>query len=140
MVSRFNSLITNRLLEGALDAFDYHNIPRQQVEVVRVPGAYEIPVAAKLLAETKRFDAIVCIGCLIRGETLHYEVIAHETARGIGQSAVETGIPHTLGVLTCDTTNQALERTGLKAGNKGSDAALAAIEMAGLRHLARVLA
>ena len=130
VASRFNSLITDRLLEGALDTFHRNGVSKQQVEVVRVPGAYEIPVTAKLLAETKRFDAVVCIGCLIRGETLHYELIANEAARGIGQSALESGVPHAFGIVTCDTAEQALDRAGLKAGNKGSEAAMAAMEMA----------
>jgi len=98
-----------------------------------VPGAYEIPVTAKLLAETKRFDAVVCIGCLIRGETLHYELIANEAARGIGQSALDSGVPHAFGVVACNTAEQALDRAGLKAGNKGSEAAMAAMEMARFR-------
>jgi 6,7-dimethyl-8-ribityllumazine synthase len=133
VVSRFNSLITDRLLEGALDAFKRERVSKDQIEVLRVPGAYEIPVAAKLLANTKRFDAIVCVGCLVRGETLHYELIANEVARGIGQSALDTGIPHAFGVVACDTTNQALDRAGLKAGNKGFEATITAIEMARIR-------
>ena len=101
--------------------------------VAHVPGAFEIPAAARQLAETGKFDAIVCIGCLLRGGTLHYEVIANEVARGVGQSAQETGVPHAFGVLTCDTLEQAIDRAGLKAGNKGFEAAMAAVEMASLR-------
>jgi 6,7-dimethyl-8-ribityllumazine synthase len=101
--------------------------------IVHVPGAFEIPSAARQLAETKRYDAILCIGCLLRGNTLHYEVIANEVTRGIGQSAQETGVPHAFAVLTCDTLQQAIDRAGLKAGNKGFEAGLAAVEMTSLR-------
>jgi len=101
--------------------------------LVRVPGAFEIPSAARTLAETKRYDAIICIGCLLRGDTAHYDVIVNEVTRGIGQSAQETGVPHAFGVLTCDTLEQAIDRAGLKMGNKGFDAALAAVEMANLK-------
>jgi 6,7-dimethyl-8-ribityllumazine synthase len=101
--------------------------------IVRVPGAFEIPSAARTLAETGRVDAVICLGCLIRGETTHYEHIATETTRGIGQSAQETGIPHAYGVLTCENLQQAIDRAGLKSGNKGAEAAMAAIEMASLK-------
>jgi 6,7-dimethyl-8-ribityllumazine synthase len=97
-----------------------------------VPGAFEIPLAARKLAETKKYDAIVCLGCLLRGDTAHYDVIVNEVTRGIGQSAQETGVPHAFGVLTCDTLEQAIDRAGLKMGNKGLEAALAAVEMASL--------
>ena len=100
---------------------------------MRVPGAFEIPIAARALAETKEYDAILCIGCLLRGDTAHYDVIVNEVTRGIGQSAQETGVPHAFGVLTCETLEQAIDRAGLKMGNKGLEAALAAIEMANLR-------
>ena len=101
-------------------------------QVVRVPGAFEIPAAARTLAETKKYDAVICIGCLLRGDTAHYDVIVNEVARGIGQSAQETGVPHAFGVLTCDTLEQAIDRAGLKMGNKGFEAALAAVEMVNL--------
>jgi 6,7-dimethyl-8-ribityllumazine synthase len=101
--------------------------------IVRVPGAFEIPSAARTLARTNEYDAIICIGCLLRGETAHYDVIVNEVTRGIGQSAQDTGVPHAFGVLTCDTLEQAIDRAGLKMGNKGSEAALAAIEMANLK-------
>lgn len=133
VVSSFNSLVTDLLLRGALDTFKSHSVPSHHIKVVRVPGAYEIPVASKMLAQSGHFDAIVCLGCLIRGDTLHYEVISHEAARGIGQSALDTGVPHAFGVLTCESQEQALDRVGLKAGNKGADAALAAIRMAALK-------
>jgi riboflavin synthase len=133
VVSRFNAVITERLLEGALDALRRAGAQDEDISIVRVPGAWEIASAARLLAHTGRVEAIICLGCLIRGETLHYEVIANEVGRAIGQSSQETEIPHAFGVLTCDTLEQALDRAGLKLGNKGFDAALAAIEMANLR-------
>jgi 6,7-dimethyl-8-ribityllumazine synthase len=132
VVSRFNAFITERLLHGALDALRRAGATRSEIKVVRVPGAFEIPSAARALAETKKYDAIICIGCLLRGDTAHYDVIANEVTRGIGQSAQETGVPHAFGVLTCDTLEQAIDRAGLKAGNKGFEAALAAVEMASL--------
>jgi len=106
---------------------------KEDVVLVRVPGAFEIPSAARTLAETKKYDAILCIGCLLRGDTAHYDVIVNEVTRGIGQSAQETGVPHAFGVLTCDTLEQAIDRAGLKMGNKGFEAALAAVEMANLK-------
>lgn len=133
VVSRFNSLITERLLDGALQALRQCGAQPDDVTVVHVPGAFEVPSAARQLAESKRYHAIVCIGCLLRGGTLHYEVIANEVARGVGQSAQETGVPHAFGVLTCDTLEQAIDRAGLKAGNKGFEAGLTAVEMACLR-------
>jgi riboflavin synthase len=133
VVSDFNSFITDQLLRGALHILKSHRVPSSNIEVVHVPGTYEIPITAKLLAKSDCFDAIICLGCLIRGDTLHYEVIANEASRGIGQSALESGIPHSFGVLTCDTQEQAIDRAGLKAGNKGSEAALTAIQMAGVK-------
>ena len=133
VVARFNSFITERLLDGALLALRQSGAAKEDITVVRVPGSFEIPAAARQLAESGKYDAIVCIGCLLRGDTLHYDVIAHEVTRGVGQSAQETGVPHAFGVLTCDTLEQAIDRAGLKAGNKGYEAGLAAIEMASLR-------
>jgi 6,7-dimethyl-8-ribityllumazine synthase len=138
VVSRFNAFITDRLLAGALDALHRTGAERSDVEVVRVPGSFEIPVAARELANTRRFDAVICLGCLLRGETQHYEAIANEVTRGIGQSAQETGVPHAFGVLTCDTLEQAIDRAGLKTGNKGFETALSAVEMAGLKHAVAV--
>ena len=132
VVSRFNSFITERLLDGALLALRQAGASKDDITVVRVPGAFEIPSASRQLAESGKYDAIVCIGCLLRGDTLHYDVIANEVTRGIGQSAQETGVPHAFGVLTCDTLEQAIDRAGLKAGNKGYEAGLAAVEMASL--------
>ncbi len=133
VVSRWNAVITERLLEGALDALLRSGAKRADIEVVRVPGAWEIPAAARTVANLGKVDAIVPLGCLLRGETAHYEAIYNEVARGIGQSQQETGIPHSFGVLTCETLEQALNRAGIKAGNKGFEAAIAAIEMASLR-------
>jgi 6,7-dimethyl-8-ribityllumazine synthase len=132
VVARFNSFITERLLDGTLLALRQAGASTDDVAVVRVPGAFEIPSASRQLAESRKYDAIICIGCLLRGDTLHYDVIANEVARGIGQSAQETGVPHAFGVLTCDTLEQAIDRAGLKAGNKGYEAGLAAVEMASL--------
>jgi 6,7-dimethyl-8-ribityllumazine synthase len=142
VVARWNAVITERLLEGALDALLRSGARRDDIEVVRVPGAWEIPAAARTLADAvnqsraqsgRRLDAIITLGCLLRGETAHYEAIYNEVARGIGQSQQETGIPHSFGVLTCETLEQALNRAGIKAGNKGFEAATAAIEMVSLR-------
>src|ERR1035437_7191068 len=132
VVARRNAVITERLLEGALDALLRSGAKRGDIEVVRVPGAWEIPAAARTLANLGRVDAIVTLGCLLRGETAHYEAIYNEIARGIGQSQQQTGIHHSFGVLTCATLDQALNRAGIKAGNKGFEAALAAIEMVSL--------
>ena len=133
VVARWNAVITDRLLEGALDGLLRSGAKRSEIQVVRVPGAWEIPAAARTLAEQGHVDAIIALGCLLRGETAHYEAIYNEVSRGIGQSQQETGIPHSFGVLTCETLEQALNRAGLKAGNKGFEAAAAAIEMVSLR-------
>jgi len=132
VVARWNAVITDRLLQGALDCLLRSGGRREAIEVVRVPGSWEIPAAARQLAQTRRFDAIITLGCLIRGETAHYEAIYNEVARGIGQSQQDTGVPHAFGVLTCENLEQALDRAGLKSGNKGFEAAAAAIEMASL--------
>ena len=132
VVARWNAVITERLLEGALDALLRSGAMRADVEVVRVPGAWEIPAAARAVASLGRVEAVVTLGCLLRGETAHFEAIYNEVARGIGQSQQETGIPHSFGVLTCETLEQALNRAGIKGGNKGFEAALAAIEMVSL--------
>ena len=133
VVSRWNSFITERLLQGALDALRRSGCRREDITVVRVPGSFEIPSQSRTLAETGKFDAVITLGCLIRGETTHYEHIATEVTRGIGQSAQETGVPHTYGVLTCENLEQALDRAGLKAGNKGFEAAMSAVEMVSLK-------
>src|SRR5208283_5658687 len=133
VVARFNAFITERLLLSACDGLLRTGANRNDIAVVRVPGAFEIPSAARTLALAGKYDAIVCIGCLLRGGTAHYDVIVNEVTRGIGQSAQETGVPHAFGVLTCETLEQAIDRAGLKMGNKGLDAALAAVEMANLK-------
>jgi 6,7-dimethyl-8-ribityllumazine synthase len=133
VVARWNAVITDRLLQGSLDALTRSGCKLAEIEIVRVPGAWEIPSAARTLAETKRYAGIITLGVLLRGETAHYEAIYNEVARGIGQSQQETGVPHAFGVLTCETLEQALDRAGLKAGNKGFEAAIAAIEMASIQ-------
>jgi 6,7-dimethyl-8-ribityllumazine synthase len=135
VVSRFNSFITERLFQSAYDGLLRSGARKKDIALVRVPGAFEIPSAARTLAQTKKYDAIICIGCLLRGDTAHYDVIVNEVARGIGQSAQETGVPHAFGVLTCETLEQAIDRAGLKMGNKGFEAALTAVEMANLREV-----
>jgi len=132
VVSQFNAFITDRLLGGALDALTRAGAAEGQIEVVRVPGSFEIPLAAKKLAATRRFDAIICVGCVLRGETSHYDYVASETARGIQLAQLDTGVPMGFCVLTCDTLEQAIDRAGLKGGNKGYEVGLGAIEMARL--------
>ena len=132
VVARWNAVITDRLLEGALDALLRSGARRDDILIVRVPGAWEIPMAARTITDKNSVDAIIPLGCLIRGETAHYEAIYTEVARGIGQLQQETGIPHSFGVLTCENLEQALNRAGIKAGNKGFEAAIAAIEMVSL--------
>jgi 6,7-dimethyl-8-ribityllumazine synthase len=133
VASRFNAFITERLLLSSVDGLVRCGAAKKDIELVRVPGAFEIPLAARKLAETKKYDAIICLGCLLRGDTAHYDVIVNEVTRGIGQSAQETGVPHAFGVLTCENLEQAIDRAGLKMGNKGFEAALAAVEMASLK-------
>src|SRR5438874_4299495 len=137
VVSRFNEFITDRLLRGAYDGLIRSGAEERDIKILRVPGSFEVPSAARTLAETKKYDAIICLGCLLRGDTAHYDVIVNEVTRGIGQSAQETGVPHAFGVLTCDTLEQAIDRAGLKMGNKGFEAALAAVEMANLKKAVR---
>lgn len=132
ITTRWNTVITDRLLQGALDCLLRSGAKMSDIDVVRVPGAWEIPNAARTIAEVGKVDAIVTLGCLLRGETAHYEAIYNEVSRGIGQSQQDTGVPHAFGVLTCETLEQALDRAGLKAGNKGFEAASAAIEMVSL--------
>ncbi|SEC18698.1 6,7-dimethyl-8-ribityllumazine synthase [Terriglobus roseus] len=135
VTARWNAVITDRLLQGSLDGILRSGGRRDDIDIVRVPGAWEVPAAARMMADLRdadgkrKYDAIITLGCLLRGETAHYEAIYNEAARGIGQSQQETGIPHAFGVLTCETLEQALNRAGVKAGNKGFEAAVAAIEM-----------
>jgi len=130
IVSRFNNLITEKLLQGAVATLKSHGVAEEEITVVHVPGSFEIPMAAKKVARRGRVDAIVCLGCLIRGETGHYEFLASEVTRGIDEVAIQEGLPVTYGVITADTVEQAMNRAGIKFGNKGVDATLAAIEMA----------
>ena len=132
VVSRFNNFITDRLLAGALEALEQAGADEKQIEIIRVPGSLEIALAAKKLAATGRVDSIICIGCVLRGETSHYDYVCSETARGIQIAQLDTGVPMAFCVLTCDTLEQAIDRAGLKSGNKGYDAGMGAIEMAQL--------
>ncbi len=135
VVSRFNNFITEKLLDGAIDCLIRHNVKQDDIKIYWVPGAFEIPALARKLAQAKNSDAIVCLGCVIRGETPHFDYLAAEVSKGIAQVSLETGIPVTFGVLTTDTIEQAIERAGTKSGNKGFDAALTAIELANLYRL-----
>lgn len=132
VVSRFNQFITDRLLSGALDALARAGATSEQIEVVRVPGSFEIAIAAKKLAEAGKYHSIICVGCVLRGETAHYDYVCSESARGIQLAQMDTGVPMIFCVLTCDTLEQAIERAGSKGGNKGFEAGLAAVEMANL--------
>lgn len=135
-VSRFNSFITDRLLAAAVDALERAGAAEKDVDMVRLPGSFELPLTAKKMASTGRYDALIAIGCVIRGETSHYDYVCSETARGLQLAQMDTGVPVIFCVLTCDTLEQAIDRAGLKGGNKGFEAGLAAIEMA---HLSRKL-
>jgi 6,7-dimethyl-8-ribityllumazine synthase len=132
LVSRFNSFVSDRLVEGAIDALLRHGAEKEDINVVRVPGAFEIPPAAKQMVESGRFDAIVCLGAVIRGATPHFDYVSAEVSKGVASVSMDSGIPVAFGVLTTDTIEQAIERAGSKAGNKGFDAAMAAVEMANL--------
>jgi len=132
VVARFNSFITERLLAGALDALERSGCAESDIEIVKVPGSWEMPVVARELASRKRHDAIICLGAVIRGETPHFDYVAGTAAKGLAQVAAETGVPVAFGVLTCNTLEQAIDRAGAKGGNKGFDAAMTAIEMADL--------
>lgn len=132
VVSRFNNFITERLLEGALDALRRHGGKEENLEIVRVPGSFEIPLLAKQMASSGRFDAVICLGALIRGGTIHFDVLSAEVTKGVAQVGLETGVPITFGVITTDTLEQAIERAGTKMGNKGWEAAESAIELVNL--------
>lgn len=132
VVSRFNDFIGNKLLEGALDTLLRSGAGEKDIDVVKVPGAFEMPVAAKRLAGKKEYDAVICVGCIIRGSTPHFDYIASESAKGIARVALDSDCPVSFGVITADTIEQAIERAGTKSGNKGRDATLTAIEMANL--------
>jgi 6,7-dimethyl-8-ribityllumazine synthase len=130
VAARFNDFITSRLLDGAIDALQRHGAADSDIDVLKVPGSYEIPLAAKMLATSKKFNAIICLGAVIRGATPHFEYVSAEVSKGVASVSMETGLPVIFGVLTTDTIEQAIERAGTKSGNKGWDAALSAIEMA----------
>lgn len=132
VASRFNEFITGRLLDGALDGLQRHGVADSDVEILKVPGAYEIPLAAKVLTQSKKYHAIICLGAVIRGATPHFEYVSAEVSKGVAAVSLESGLPVIFGVLTTDTIEQAIERAGSKSGNKGWDSALAAIEMANL--------
>jgi 6,7-dimethyl-8-ribityllumazine synthase len=132
VVSRYNHFITERLLEGALDALKRHGGKEENLEIVRVPGSFEIPLLAKQMAASGRYDAVICVGALIRGGTIHFDVLSAEVTKGVAQAALETGVPITFGVITTDTLEQAIERAGTKMGNKGWEAAESAIELVNL--------
>src|SRR5512139_1108457 len=132
IASRFNDFITARLLDGALDGLTRHGAADADIEVVRVPGSFEVPLAAQKMARSKKYDAIICLGAVIRGATPHFEYVSAEVSKGVAAVSMETGVPVIFGVLTTDTIEQAVERAGTKSGNKGWDAALSAIEMANL--------
>jgi 6,7-dimethyl-8-ribityllumazine synthase len=132
VASRFNDFVTSRLLSGALDALERTGTAETDITVVRVPGSFEIPLAAKKLVQTKKYDAVICLGTLIRGETPHFDYISSEVTKAIGSVSLESGIPVAFGVLTVDSVEQAVDRAGMKSGNKGSEAALSAVEMVSL--------
>ena len=132
VVSRFNDLVTSRLLSGALDALERTGASEKDIVVVKVPGSFEIPFVAQKLARAKKYDALICLGTLIRGETSHFEYLCSEVTKGIAAASLETGIPMAFGVLTADSVEQAIDRAGLKSGNKGFDAAMSAVVMASL--------
>lgn len=132
VVARFNSFVAEKLLDGALDTLVRSGALDSDIDVVRVPGAFEIPLAAKKLAGTQKYDAIICLGAVIRGATPHFDVVVNEVSKGVAHVGLESGLPVLFGVLTTETIEQAIERSGTKAGNKGSDVAVAAIEMANL--------
>lgn len=132
VISRFNEFITNKLLSGALDVLSRHDVSDDAIEIAWVPGAFELPMVAKRMSESGKYDAVICLGAVIRGATPHFDYVAAEMSKGIAQTALFTGVPVAFGVLTTDTIEQAIERAGTKAGNKGADAAMTAIEMANL--------
>ena len=132
IAGRFNALVTESLLSGCKDAFERHGVPAASLDVVWVPGSFEIPLVARKLAANGRYAAVVCLGCVIRGETTHFDHVAGQAAAGVMQAGLATGVPVIFGILTTDSVEQALNRAGLKGGNKGADAAMAAIEMVNL--------
>lgn len=132
VVARFNEFITSKLLGGAIDTLKRHETPEENISVAWVPGAFEIPLVAKKFAESKKFDAVICLGAVIRGATTHYDYVCNEVSKGIAQISLQTGVPTIFGVVTTENIQQAIERAGTKSGNKGADAAISAMEMANL--------
>ena len=132
VVARFNEFITSKLLSGALDTLKRHETPEENITVAWVPGSFEIPLVAKKFAESKKFDAVICLGAVIRGATTHYDYVCNEVSKGVAQVGLQTGVPTIFGVVTTENIQQAVERAGTKSGNKGSDAAMSAMEMANL--------
>ena len=132
VASRWNDFLTSRLIEGALDALERLGASETAVEIFKVPGSFEIPLLARRVAETERFDAVICVGTILRGQTPHFEYIAGEVTKGIAQAAMSTGVPVLYGIITADTLEQAIDRAGVKAGNKGFEAAMSAVEMVNL--------
>ena len=132
VVSRFNDLVTTRLLDGALDCLQRHGAADEYIEVAWVPGAFELPVVAQKMAQTGRFDVVTCLGCIVRSDTPHFDYVAGESSKGIARVGLDTGVPITFGVITADTVDQAVQRAGVKSGNRGWDAGMNAVEMASL--------
>ena len=132
VVSRFNDLATTRLLDGALDCLQRHGAADEDIEVAWVPGAFELPVVAQKMAQTGRFDVVTCLGCIVRSDTPHFDYVAGESSKGIARVGLDTGVPITFGVITADTVDQAVQRAGVKSGNRGWDAGMNAVEMASL--------
>lgn len=132
VVARFNEFITSKLLGGAIDTLKRHETPEENISVAWVPGAFEIPLVAKKFAESKKFDAIICLGAVIRGATTHYDYVCNEVSKGIAQISLQIGVPTIFGIVTTENIQQAIERAGTKSGNKGADAAISAMEMANL--------
>ncbi len=132
VISRFNEFISSKLLEGALDGLKRHGVADEDITVAWTPGAFEIPLIARKMADAKKYDAVIALGCVIRGATPHFDYVAGEAAKGVGQASLASGVPVIFGVLTTDTIEQAIERAGTKSGNKGFDSAMAALEMANL--------
>lgn len=132
IASRFNDFVVSHLINGAVDALERHDVRSQDIEIIRVPGAFELPKVTKIVAKTKKIDGIICLGALIRGDTYHFDVLANEVAKGLAQIDLEAAMPISFGILTTDTVEQAVDRAGCKSGNKGADAALACLEMINL--------
>ena len=132
VVSRFNDLVTTRLLDGALDCLQRHGAADEDIEVAWVPGAFELPIVAQKMAQTGRFDVVTCLGCIVRSDTPHFDYVAGESSKGIARVSLDTGVPITFGVITADTVDQAVQRAGVKSGNRGWDAGMNAVEMASL--------